>query len=218
MSLRRPLTLRLNAVGDNNVLSTKDVIEGLKDVVSVDNVKYVTQTGKNSWQLTFSDERARDNVLACGTDIQNNHYICHTITGERRPPTYVDVKLPYEILDGVVKSLLSIVTACWLVFEDEPTPLIAPTIETGVRIFTVMESIGTFPTSVTTGQYVLPLYVRYAGQPPRCYRCGSDQHRIGNVLNHRHTGDAILADLKIIYTSSALATSTDLVLLRLLSI
>ena len=25
---------------------------------------------------------------------------------------------------------------------------------------------------------MLSLYVRYAGQPPRCYRCGSDQHRI----------------------------------------
>ena len=47
MSLRRPLTLGLNAIGDKNVLSTKDVTEGLKDVVSVDNVKCVTQTGKN---------------------------------------------------------------------------------------------------------------------------------------------------------------------------
>ena len=47
-----------------------------------------------------------------------------------------------------------------------------------MRIFTVMEPKGIFPTSVKIGQYVLPLSVRYAGQPPRCYRCGSDQHRI----------------------------------------
>ena len=50
MSLRRLLTLRLNVVGDNDVLSTKDVIEGLKDVVSVDNVKCVTQI---KWARTF---------------------------------------------------------------------------------------------------------------------------------------------------------------------
>ena len=46
MSLQQPLTLQLNAIGDDNVLSTKDVMEGLKDVVSVDNVKCVTQRAR----------------------------------------------------------------------------------------------------------------------------------------------------------------------------
>ena len=136
----------------------------------------MTQTGKNIWQLTFSDETTRDNVLVCGIDIQNNNYTCHTITGERQPPAYVDVKMPYEMPDGVMKSLLS--SYGMVVGVRRQTYSFAPTIETGVRIFTVMEPKGTFPTSVKIGQYMLPLYVRYAGQPPKCYRCGSDQHCI----------------------------------------
>ena len=92
------------------------------------------------------------------------------------PIVYVDVKMPYEMPDGVVKSLLS--SYGMVVAVRRRTYSFAPTIETGVRIFTVIEPKGTFLTSVKIGQYVLPLYVRYAGQPPRCYRCGSDQHHI----------------------------------------
>ena len=176
MYLRRPITLRLNAVGDDNVLSAKDVIEGLKDVVPVDKLKRVTQMGEKIWQLTSSDETTCDNVFASGIDIQNNHYNCPVITGERQPAAYADVNMPYEMPDGVVKSLLSIYSM--VVGVRRRTYFFAPTIETGVRIFTVMEPKGIFPTSVKIGQDVLPLYVRYAGQPPRCYRCGSDQHRI----------------------------------------
>ena len=136
----------------------------------------MTQTGKNLWQLTFSDETARDNVLACGIDIHNNHYTCHTITGERQAPAYVDAKMPYEMPDGVVKSLLS--SYGMVVSVRRRTYSFAPTIETGMRIFTVMEPNLTFVTSVKIGQYVLPLYVRYAGQTSRCHHCGSDQHCI----------------------------------------
>ena len=47
-----------------------------------------------------------------------------------------------------------------------------------MRIFTVMEPKGSFPTSALIGQYVPLLFVRHAGQPLRCYRCDSYQHRI----------------------------------------
>lgn len=178
MSLRRPFTLQLYAEGDNNTFSTKEVIEGLKDVVSVEDVKCVTQTGKNLWQLTFGDETARDTVLARGLDLLGVHYTCHTITGERHQTAtaFIDVKMPYEMPDGAVRSLLSSYGP--VVKVHRRTYSFAPTIETGVRIFTVTEPKSPFPRSVRVGRYVLPLYVRYAGQPPRCYRCGSDQHQI----------------------------------------
>ena len=74
--------------------------------------------------------------------------------------------------DEVMKSLLS--SYGMVVSVQRRTYSFAPTMEMGVRIFTVMEPNGAFPTSVKIGQCMLPLYVRYAGQQPRCYCCGSD--------------------------------------------
>ena len=47
-----------------------------------------------------------------------------------------------------------------------------------MRVFTVREPRGCFPSSIQLGRYFLRLYVRHAGQPLQCYRCGSIDHRI----------------------------------------
>ena len=54
----------------------------------------------------------------------------------------------------------------------------APSIETGVQVFTVVNPEGTFPTSYQVGRYLIRFYVRYAGQPNKCYRCDSSVHHI----------------------------------------
>ena len=53
-------------------------------------------------------------------------------------------------------------------------------VETGVRVYKAQNPRGYFPERIIYGKYNLCLHVRYAGQPPTCYRCGSTTYMIKN--------------------------------------
>ena len=84
--------------------------------------------------------------------------------------------MPYEMPDATIKSVLSkhghvsrVHRRCYS---------FAPMIETGVRVFTVVNPKGTFPISLQVGHYLIRFYVRYAGEPTRCYRCDEADHHV----------------------------------------
>ena len=123
-------------------------------------MKCVTQTTRCTWQVTFDDVTARDVALCSGLDVSSRHYefslITVIMTG-RLAPAFVEVNMPYKMPDNAVRSLL-----------------------TSLRIFKVVNPKGFIPPSFQIGRYRLSVFVRYAGQPPRCYRCGSEEHQIRN--------------------------------------
>ena len=107
-SLERPLTIVLDNAED---LSTRDVITALHSVVQEEDLKFVTQVGnQGSFQITLGCTTARDTVLGTGFDVNHQHYQCYSIDipRNRGPPTaFVSVKMPYEIPDETVTTLLN---------------------------------------------------------------------------------------------------------------
>ena len=182
MALQRPFTLRLDSGPGNDEINTRLIIESLQTVVEITTVKCVTQTTRCTWQVTFDDKTARDVALCRGLDVSSRHYEFSLITGnyDGSPPAFVEVKMPYEMPDNAVRSLLSQYGHVTSVHRRKYA--FAPTIESGVRIFKVVNLKGFIPPSFQIGRYRLPDFVRYAGQPPRCYRCGSEEaeHQIRN--------------------------------------
>ena len=92
------------------------------------------------------------------------------------PPTLVSVKVPLEISDERVASILkefgkvdSHVLRRKYHFVD---------IETGIRVFKLENVTTRLPSFLLIEGCTLPVYTRVAGQPPTCYRCGSPTHFI----------------------------------------
>ena len=180
--LARPLTVRLQTEED---ISTRDVIMALQTVVEEENIKCVTQTLRHGvWQISFGNQTAKHTVLRAVLDIKERHYECVELAGSRPkhahpagpPPALVTCKMPYEMPDATIKSVLSkhghvsrVHRRCYS---------FAPMIETGVRVFTVVNPKGTFPISLQVGHYLIRFYVRYAGEPTRCYRCAEADHHV----------------------------------------
>ena len=94
------------------------------------------------------------------------------------PPTLVSVKVPLEISDERIASILkefgkvdSHVLRRKYHFVD---------IETGIGVFKLENVTTRLPSFLLIEgcTCTLPVYTRVAGQPPTCYRCGSPMHFI----------------------------------------
>ena len=105
------------------------------------------------WHLaiSFGNQTTKDTVVRAGLDIKERHCECVELSGSRPqhahpagpPPALVTCKMPYEMPDATIKSVLSkhghvsgVHSRCYS---------FAPMIETGVRVFTVVNPKGTFP-------------------------------------------------------------------------
>ena len=169
---QRPLTVCLS-VGDGNgdAVSSRDVVLALTSIVEDEEIKCVTQTRRHGfWQMTLATEATRDVVLGRGLDINFRHYQCTPLVRLRppTPPAFVSVKMPYEMPDSMVTERLSLYGRVTNVHRRCYS--FASTIETGVRVFTVREQRGCFPTSIQLGRYFLRLYCGVSV----IVRCSSD--------------------------------------------
>ena len=118
----------------------------LQTAVEEENIKCVTQTLRHGvWQISFGNQTAKDTVLRAGLDIKKRHYECVELSGSRLQNAHpaepsrslVTCKMP----DATIKSVLSkhghvssVHRRCYS---------FAPMIETGVRVFTVVNLKGT---------------------------------------------------------------------------
>ena len=116
----------------------------LQTVVEEENIKCVTQTLHHGvWQISFGNQTAKDTVLRAGLDIKERHYEWVELSGLPQhahsagpPPALVTCKMPYEMPDATIKSVLSkhghvsrVHRRCYS---------FALMIETGVRVLTVL--------------------------------------------------------------------------------
>ena len=175
--LERPLTICVSGAEE---LSTREVIVALQSIIDDEEIKCVTPTKKaGTWQITLATEASKGVVIGTGLDVNEQHYECYPLLNPRQrgpPPAYVTVKMPYEMSDNYVTNVLCKYGRVSKVYRRHYS--FAPCTETGVRVFTVLDPYGSFPTSLRIGGYWLRFYVRYAGEPPKCYRCGSIEHQI----------------------------------------
>ena len=175
--LERPLTICVSGAEE---LSTREVILALQSIIDYEEIKCVTPTKKaGTWQITLATETSKDVVIGTGLDVNEQHYECYPLLNPRQrgpPPAYVTVKMPYEMSDNYVTDVLCKYGRVSKVYRRHYS--FAPCTETGVRVFTVLDPYGSFPTSLRIGGYWLRFYVRYAGEPQKCYRCGSIEHQI----------------------------------------
>ena len=95
------------------------------------------------------------------------------------PPAFVSVKMPFEMADNVIISRIA--ENGQVAKITRRTYSFAGHVETGVRVYKVQNSRAYFPERIIYGRYNLRLHVRYAGQLPTCYRCGSTTHMIKTV-------------------------------------
>lgn len=92
MALRRPCTLRLDTGAANKDVTTRAITESLRETVEIEYLKCVTQTTKETWQITLDGETSRDVVLARDLDVNGRYDECAV------PSAFVEVRMPYECL------------------------------------------------------------------------------------------------------------------------
>ena len=92
------------------------------------------------WQITLASETAKDTVLSKGMDGNGDHYECTALFGFRpdgaaNPPAFVTAKMPYDMPDATIKSILTKYGQVTRVHRR--LYAFAPAIETGLRMFTI---------------------------------------------------------------------------------
>ena len=119
------------------------------------------------------NEEAKERLLMTGLIV---NIVLLELTPLQDPPAFVSVKMPFEMADNVI--ILRIADNGQVAKITRRTYSFARHVETGVRVYKVQNPRGYFPERIIQERYNLRLHVRYAGQPPTRYRCGSTTHMI----------------------------------------
>ena len=174
----RALSLRMRLDAGLKVTSD-EVLASVLQHVSIEDVVCFTRVQRNNFQVTVKSPEAKESLMLEGIDVQSRHFPCYAVQREREQHLYtsVTILMPYEIPDQFVTDRLSQYCS-EIVSSRRLTNKRHPSIETGVRLFTMKDAdIDKLPSLIQVGIY--NMVVRRCGAfVRRCYRCRSESHLI----------------------------------------